>query len=46
MAEEGKYLTSFLEIYIDTDKELNNLSLLDSNDLGHIFMNIYIISKT
>lgn len=34
MAEQGKYLTSFLEICVNTEKELNNLALLDSGELG------------
>jgi hypothetical protein len=37
MAEEGKYLTSFLEIFINTDKELNNLALLEPGEQGAYF---------
>jgi hypothetical protein len=34
MAEEGKYLTSFLEIYIDTDKSLSNIACLNYEQQG------------
>jgi hypothetical protein len=34
MAEEGKYLTSFLEIFVNTEKDLINLALLDTIEQG------------
>lgn len=34
MAEEGKYLTSFLEIFVNTDKDLDNLATLDPEEQG------------
>lgn len=34
MAEQGKYLTSFLEIFVNTENELDNLALLNPGDLG------------
>lgn len=34
MADQGKYLTSFLEIYVDTGQSLKNLALLDEGALG------------
>lgn len=32
--ENGRYLTSFLEIFVDTDQALSNLALLNEADLG------------
>ncbi|SEW16630.1 hypothetical protein [Chitinophaga arvensicola] len=37
MADTGRYLTSFLEIYVDTDQSLHNLALLEPGPQGTYF---------